>query len=110
MRVAFGHFLVENSAAGGHPLHIAGSHLAFVAKAVAVFDRACQNIGDRLDAPVWMPGEAGEIVFRLFIAEIIEQKKRIEFLGFAEAEGAFEPYSCAFDGGFRLNDLFYGAE
>src|SRR5437763_13455553 len=28
--VTLGHLLVENAAAGGHPLHITGRHLAFV--------------------------------------------------------------------------------
>ena len=31
--VAFGHLLVENAAARGHPLHVAGGHAALVAEA-----------------------------------------------------------------------------
>jgi hypothetical protein len=40
------------------------------------------------------------------VAEIVQQKKRIEILGFAETEGALESDSRAFDGRLRLNDLF----
>jgi hypothetical protein len=35
-RVALGHLLVQDAAAGGHPLHVAGRHFALVAQAVAM--------------------------------------------------------------------------
>ena len=87
-RVALGHFLVEDSAAGGHPLHVAGGHFALVAETVAVLDRASEYVGDRLDPAVRMPGKSRQVIFRILIAEVVQQQKRIEILGFAEAEGA----------------------
>jgi hypothetical protein len=35
---------------------------------------------------------------RVVVAEIVQQKKRIEILGLAETEGALKPDSRAFDG------------
>jgi O-phosphoseryl-tRNA(Cys) synthetase len=49
---------------------------------------AGKNIGDRLDAPVRMPGKAGEVVGRNIVPEIVEQEERIEISGVAESEGA----------------------
>jgi hypothetical protein len=39
---------------------------------------------------------------RVVVAEIVQQKKRIEILGLAETEGALKPDSRAFDGGICL--------
>ena len=72
-RIALGHFLMDDAAAGGHPLHVAGGDGAVVAHAVAVFDGAGEDVGDGLDAAMRMPGEAGEIVFGDVVAEIVEQ-------------------------------------
>ena len=103
VRVAFGHLLVENAAAGGHPLHVAGGHAALVAERVAVRDLAGEHIGDGLDAAVRMPGEAGQIVGRILVAKVVEQQERIEFGGLAEAEGALQLDAGALDGGFGLS-------
>ena len=65
VRVALGHLLVEDAAAGGHPLHVAGAEVAAVAEAVAVRDRAGEDVGDRLDAAMRMPREPGEVVVRV---------------------------------------------
>ena len=61
---------------------------AAVAEAVAVLDRAGEHVGDRLDAAVRVPREAGEVVGRALVAEIVEQQERIEVARVAEAEGA----------------------
>ena len=97
--VAFGHLLVQNAAACGHPLHVAGGHAALVAELVAVRDFACQHVGDGLDAAMGMPGKSGEIVGRVLVAKVVEQQERVELLRFAEAEGALQLDACAFDGG-----------
>ena len=108
--VAFGHLLVEDAAAGGHPLDVAGGHLALVAEAVAVLDFAGQDVGDGLDAAMRVPGEAGEVVGGILVAEVVEQEEGIELLGFAEAEGALELDACAFEGGLGFKNLFYRAK
>ena len=110
LRIALGHLLVQNAAARRHPLHVAGGHLALVAQAVAVLDRTGQHIGDRLDPAMRMPGKSRQIIFRILVAEIIQQQERIEILGLAEAEGALQLYARAFDRRLRLNDLFYWTE
>ncbi len=95
---------------GGHPLHVAGAERAAVAEAVAVLDGAGEHVGDGLDAAVRMPRKAGEIVGRPVVAEIVEQQKRIELRGVAEAEGAAQLDAGAFDGRLRLHDAFDGAD
>ena len=109
LRVTLGHFLVHDAAAGGHPLHVAGAEGAFVAEAVAVFDRAVEHVGDCLDAAMRMPGEAGEVVLRTIIAEIVEQQKRIGLGGVAEAEGAAQAHAGPFHGRLRLHHVLDGA-
>ena len=105
LRIALGHFLMQDAAAGGHPLHVAGGHFAFVAEAVAVLDRTGEHVGDGLDAAMRMPGKSRKVIFRILVAEIVQQQKRIEILGFAETEGALQLYAGAFESGLRLNDL-----
>ena len=75
--IALGHFLVNDAAAGGHPLHVAGGDGAAVAHAVTMLDRPGQNVRDGLNAAMRMPRKSREIIFGQLIAEIIEQKKRI---------------------------------
>ena len=70
--ITLGHLLVEDSAAGSHPLHVAGGHLALVAKAVAVFHRAGEHVGDRLNSSVRMPWKSRQIVFGVVVAEIVQ--------------------------------------
>jgi hypothetical protein len=55
-----------------------------------------------------MPGEAGQIVVRIFVAEIIQQQKWIELLRFTEAEGALELYTGTLNRAFGSDDLFDG--
>ena len=49
-----------------------------VAHAVAVFDGSGKHVGDGLDAAMGMPREAGQIILRNIVAEVIEQKERVE--------------------------------
>src|ERR1700687_4823923 len=101
---------MEDSATGGHPLHVASAHFALVAETVAVLDRTGEYVGDRLDPAVRMPGKSRNIIFWILIAEVVQQQERIEILGLAEAEGALQLHASALDCGLRLNDLFNGAE
>ena len=80
LRVAARHLLMHDAAARGHPLHVAGAEHALVAEAVAVIDLAGQDIGDRLDAAMRMPGEAGLVLVGIVVAEIVQQQERIELL------------------------------
>src|SRR5437868_10413120 len=96
LTISIGHLLMQDAAAGCHPLHITGYHLAFVAQAISVFDRACEHVSDRLDAAMRMPRESREVVLGIVVTEIIEQKERIELLGFAKAKGSLKLYARAF--------------
>ena len=109
LRVALRHLLVQDAAAGRHPLHVARAERAAVAEAVAVIDVAGQHVGDGLDAAVRMPGKAGEILARAVVAEIVEQQERIEVRRVAEAERATEVHAGAFDVRLRLTDLLDGS-
>jgi hypothetical protein len=91
-------------------LHIASGHFALVAETVAVLDRTREYVGNRLDPAVRMPGKSRNVIFRILIAEVVQQQEWIEILGFAEAEGALQLYASTLDCGFRLNDLFNGPE
>ena len=96
LRVALRHLLMHDAAAGRHPLHVAGAEHALIAEAVAVLDLAGQDVGDRLDAAMRMPGKAGLVLVGIVVAEIVEQQERIELLGVAEAEGAAQMHAGAF--------------
>ena len=105
--VALRHFLMQDAAARRHPLHVAGIEIAAIAEAVAVLDGAGQHISNGLDAAMRMPRKAGAIIVGPVIAEIVEQKERIEFGRVAEAEGAVELDAGALDDGLRRHDAFH---
>ncbi len=106
IRVAGGHLLVENAAPGGHPLHIPGENGAAVAHAVGVLDLSAQHVGDRLDAPVRMPGEPGQVIGGFVVAEIVQQQERVEDGGLAgTAKAAVQMDARALEGGLAIGNL-----
>src|SRR5258708_1489708 len=107
--VAFRHLLVNDSASGGHPLNIAGCDGAVVAHTIAVFHGSGEDVSNGLDPTMGVPGEACQIVFRNVIAEIVEQKKRVEVGCVAEAERAAEMDSRAFHGRLRFDEPLDGS-
>ncbi len=104
--IALGHLLVDDAAARGHPLHVAGADRAMVAHAVAMLDGPGQHVRDGLDAAVRMPRKARQIILRNVIAEIVEQQERIEVGGVAETERAAQMHARAFERGLGLNKPF----
>jgi len=82
--IALRHLLMNNPAAGRHPLNIAGSNDTAISDAVPVFDSTRKNVGDGFDATVGVPREAGQIIFRLIVSEIVQEEKRIKLTGIAE--------------------------
>ena len=107
--VALGHFLVDDAAAGGHPLDVARFDGAVVADAVGVVDGAGEDVGDGFDAAMRVPGEAGEVVGGDVVAEIVEQEEGVEIGGVAEAERAAEVDAGAFHGGLGFDDFVDGS-
>ena len=86
--IALGHLLMENAAAGGHPLHVSSAHRALIAEAVAVLHAAAQHVRDRLDAAVRVPGESREVILGMLVAKIIQEQERIEVARAAKPERA----------------------
>ena len=70
--VTLWHLLMQDAAAGGHPLHVARGHFALVAETIAVLDRASEHVGDGLDPAVWMPGKSRHVVPGIVVAEIVQ--------------------------------------
>src|SRR5215472_12160675 len=108
--VALGHFLMDDPAARGHPLHVAGSDYTSIAHAVAVLDRSCQHIGDGFDATMRMPWKAGQVIFRNVIAKVIQQQERIEVLRVSEPERPAQMHAGAFEGRFGLNQPLHRSD
>ena len=109
-RVTLGHLLVDDAAPGGHPLHVAGIDGTAVPQAVAVLDGPREDVRDRLDAPVRVPGEAGQVVLRDVIAEVVEQEERVEVRGVPEAERAAKVHARTFAGRLGLDEPLDGPD
>jgi hypothetical protein len=92
------HFLVDNPASRCHPLHIAGSNCPSISHAVPVLDSSSQDVRDRFNSAVRMPGEAGQVVVGNIIAEIVEQKKWIEVRCVSKPEGTTQMHARALHG------------
>src|SRR6476619_5008626 len=105
---ALRHFLMKNSAAGCHPLHVAGAKRAAIPQAVAVVHGPPQDIGNGLDAAVGMPGKPGTVIVRAIVAEIVQQQKGVELAGVSEAEGTTQLHPGPFHGRLRFDDPLYG--
>src|SRR5437867_10857165 len=95
---------MEDAAAHRHPLHVPGAERAAVAQAVAVVDRAGEDVGDGFYPAMRVPGEPREVVLRVLVAEVVQQQERVELAGVPESERPTQPHARALDGGLRLND------
>src|SRR6059036_1770116 len=104
------HFLVDDPAARRHPLDIARRNGAAVAHAVAMVHRSCEDVGDGLDAAMRVPGKACQIIFWNVIAEVIEEKKRIEVGSITEAKCTAQVHACAFQSRLRGDNLLNRSE
>ena len=63
--LTLGHLLMDDTAAGSHPLDITGTDDPFVPHTVAMLHQPFKDVGDGLDPPVRMPGKTGKILFRI---------------------------------------------
>src|SRR6266850_2506945 len=105
--VVLRHFLMQDAAASGHPLHVAGTEAAAIAEAVAVRHLAGQHVGDRFDPSMRVPWKAGEIVVRVLVAKIVEEQKRIELGRIAKPERALQLDAGAFERRRRAQYLLH---
>jgi hypothetical protein len=88
--IPLGHFLMDDAPAGGHPLDIPRSDDSGVAQAVSMFHVALENVGNRLDASVGMPGKTFAVMVGRIGSKIIQHQKRVEFGGLARAEDSIQ--------------------
>src|SRR2546421_571483 len=73
-----------------------GGDGAAIPHAVAVLDGPGKHVSDGLDAAVRMPRKPRQIIFRNVVAEIVEEKKRVEVRGVAKAERTAQVYARTF--------------
>ena len=101
--IALRHLLVDDAAAGRHPLDIPGRDGAMVAHAVPVLHGSGEYVSDGLDSAVWMPREARQIILRNVIAEVVKKQERIEVRGVAETERPAQVHARSLQGRRRFN-------
>src|SRR5437870_3296173 len=88
---------MNDAASRCHPLDIAGANSAAVPYAIPVLHGSGEDVCNRLDPAVGMPGEASEIIFRNIVAEVVQKQERVEIGRITEAERASEMYTRAFE-------------
>src|SRR5579871_5087721 len=98
--IALRHLLMNDSAACGHPLHIAGRDGAAVPHAVSMLHRTGQHVSHCLDSTMRMPWETSQVVRRDIITKVVQQQKRIEITGIAETKRSPQMHTCALERGF----------
>ena len=103
--IPFRHLLMDDPAAGRHPLDVTGADHPLVSHTVSVFDPSVQDVRDRLDPPVGVPGEALQVIPRIVRTEIVEKQKRIELRPLVETEQPLQPDPRPFEDGFAFDDL-----
>ena len=101
---------MNDAAAGGHPLDVAGGDGAAIAHAVAMLHGAGQHVSNGLNAAMRMPRETGQVVLRNIVAEIIEQKEWIEIRRVAESERATQMHARAFERRLRFDQPLHGTK
>src|SRR5262245_14280371 len=107
--VALRHLLMDDPPSRRHPLDITGGDRALVSEAVAVLDGAREDVRDRLDSTVRMPREAGQVVLRPIVAEVIEKEERIEIGSLAKSECAAQVHTRALELRLGLDQTFDGS-
>src|SRR5689334_17013722 len=108
-RVSLRHLLMDDAAAGGHPLDITGSNGTVVPHVVTMLDGACQNISYRHYCTMRMPRKAREVIFWHVIAEIVEKQKRIEIRCVDEPERSEQMNARTLAGRFRIDQSLNGS-
>ena len=101
---------MDDAPARRHPLKVAGGDGPAVAHAVAVLDGAGEDVGDGFDAAMRMPREAGQVIGRDVVAEVIEQEEGVEVGRVAESERAAQMHAGAFEGGLGLDQALDGSD
>jgi hypothetical protein len=69
---------MDNAATGSHPLHIAAFQVAAVAQVVLMQHMAVEHVSDRFETAVRMTWESGDVIIRVFGAELVEHQKGVQ--------------------------------
>src|SRR6266508_2136396 len=106
IRTAAWHYLVQNAATGGHPLHITGTDQTGVTETIAVMRGAFEHISDRFNATMRVHGEAADgTLNRIIEGEVIEKQEGIKFVANARRNGTAQFDTCALNGSLRFDGL-----
>src|SRR5437764_5388990 len=97
-RITFWHLLMDDAAAGRHPLDFAGRDSSMVAHAIAVLHGPGEHIRDGLNPTVGVPRKSRQIVLGNVIAEVVEKEKGVEVGRVAESDRAAQVYARTFQG------------
>ena len=76
--VALRHLLVDDAAAGRHPLDVAAADDAVISHAVAMLDLPVEHIRDGFDPSMRVPGKPLQIEARVVGAKIVEKEEGVE--------------------------------
>jgi hypothetical protein len=74
-----------------------------IAQAIPVFNGAGQDVGDRFNPPMRVPGKTGEVILRQIISKIIQEQERIELGRVAEPESPAQTHPGTFQRRLRFN-------
>ncbi|MBT9163066.1 MAG: hypothetical protein DDT27_01635 [Dehalococcoidia bacterium] len=96
--VTLWHFLVDDAATGGHPLDVARGDAPLVPHAVAVLYAAVNDVGDRFDPPVRVPGKPFQIIRGMIRMEVVKHEEGVEQGDLIVAEGPFQMDAGPLDG------------
>src|SRR5207249_404981 len=99
------HLLVEDTAAGRHPLDVAGADRALVTERVSVLHLALPDDRDGFDPAVRMVRKARLVVGRLRRLEMVEEQERVQMVELPRADASTQVDTGALDDGFGRDDV-----
>jgi hypothetical protein len=76
-----------------------------VPHAIAVLHGSGEDVSDRFNAAMGVPGETSQVVLGDIVAEVIEEKKWVELGRVSEAECAAQAHARTFNGRLRYDEL-----
>src|SRR5579872_161535 len=88
-----------------HPLHVTGGNCTPVSHAIAVINGSREDVSNCFDAPVRMPWEPCQIIFRHIVPKIVEKQEGVKIGGISKPEGAAQMNSRALQCRLRFAEL-----
>jgi hypothetical protein len=94
---ALWHFLVNDPAAGCHPLNLVRVDDSGISYTVSVLDSAVKHVRYCFYAAVGVPRKAGDVISLVIRMEVIQQQERIQFWDMLISESALQTYAGALE-------------